>query len=64
MNMLGSYQVYALIGNISGFQDFGIRLVDIFILSMIGTITYSWMRSIGQAVALSGSILSRMHTFI
>jgi hypothetical protein len=57
MNMPGTYQAYSLIGHISGFQDLGFRIVDIFLIGSIITITYSWMKSLGRAVALSGGIL-------
>jgi hypothetical protein len=57
MNLPGSYALYALIGKISGYTDFGVRCVDLGILAAEMLLTYLWMKKLGTGVALCGSAL-------
>ena len=55
--MPGSYIAYYLLGNLSGFNAFRIRILDILLLAALIFITYRFMRRFGKTPALAAGIL-------
>jgi hypothetical protein len=55
--MPGSYVAYYLLGTLSNFGPFRIRILDLFILITIIAITWLAMRRFGRPAALAGGIL-------
>jgi len=55
--MPGSYIAYYLLGSLSGFNAFRIRILDILLLAALIFITYRFMRRFGKTPALAAGIL-------
>lgn len=63
LNMPGSYIFYIIIGKLSGYSDFGIRLFDIFSVAILSALTYFTMRKIDKRAAMITIILLALHYF-
>jgi hypothetical protein len=55
--MPGIYAAFYLIGSVSGFNPFRLRVLDLLILTAILIITYNAMRTFGKVPALAGGFL-------
>lgn len=55
--MPGSFAAYSLLGFLSSFSSFRIRVLDIFILAALLTITFFYMRSFGKITAITAGLL-------
>ena len=55
--MPGSYIAYYVLGLISGFGPFRIRILDLLILAALIVITFQFMRRFGKTPALAAGIL-------
>jgi len=55
--MPGSYIAYYLLGSLSGFNAFHIRILDILLLAALIFITYRFMRRFGKTPAFAAGIL-------
>jgi hypothetical protein len=55
--MPGSFIAYSALGVLSGFDVFRLRILDLFILAAILTVTFFAMRRFGKAPALAAAIL-------
>lgn len=61
--MPGSYIAFHLLGTISGFGSFRIRILDLLILAAILTVTYLAMHRFGKPAAFAASILFGLKYF-
>lgn len=57
MNLPGTYLAYYWMGQLSGYTDIGMRIMDLSILIAMLSLTWLWMREFGRTVAWCGSIL-------
>jgi len=55
--MPGSFLAYFVLGSLSGFDAFRLRILDLLILAAILTVTFFAMRRFGKAPALAAAIL-------
>ena len=55
--MPGSYIAYSIIGRLSGFDGFRIRILDILILATLLIITFFAMRRFGKTSAIAAALL-------
>jgi hypothetical protein len=55
--MPGSYAAYYVLGRLGGFDDFRIRILDLFVLGTLLSITYIFMRRFGKLPALAAGLL-------
>ncbi|MBI5822417.1 MAG: hypothetical protein HZB18_00160 [Chloroflexi bacterium] len=55
--MPGSYLAYSLLGILSGFDAFRIRILDLLILAALIVITFQFMRRFGKISALAAGLL-------
>jgi hypothetical protein len=57
MNLPGSYWLYALLGRVSGYGDFGLRVADLVCLGGLSWTTFAWLRRIGWQPAWASAVL-------
>ena len=57
MNLPGSYLCYVLLGKVSGYTDFGIRVTDLCLLLLLSVFTGLMLRRLGQWTAWMAAIL-------
>jgi hypothetical protein len=63
LNMPGCYIFYIVIGKLSGYSDFGIRLFDILTVAVLSLFTYFTMRKIDKRAAVLAVIIFALHYF-
>lgn len=55
--MPGSFAAYYLLGRLSGFEDFRLRVLDLLILSTLSVLTYLFMQRFGKPAAVASALL-------
>ncbi len=57
INLPGTYIIYAIIGKLSGYTDYGFRIAELVILAVITIATYFALRPLSRAAAWAGPAL-------